>query len=61
MNSRLGGWLLDMLSEDPSVRSGGGRRDLRCDVRGWVFMDYFSRPDGLAALLIECNYNEATP
>lgn len=59
MNSRLGRWLLEMLSEDPSARLESESPDPRCDVRGWVFMDYFSRPVGLAALLIECNYNDA--
>ncbi|KAI5119572.1 hypothetical protein M0805_006457 [Coniferiporia weirii] len=45
MNARLGKWLLDQLS------APGGT-----PPKGWVFMDFFKTPEGLAPLLVECNY-----
>lgn len=46
VNSRLGKWLLDMLSDES-----------QSPIRGWAFLDYFADPEpALVPLLIECNY-----
>lgn len=47
VNSRVGKWLLDMLTS-----SDGEPR-----LRGWTLVDYYADPDqSLAPLLVECNF-----
>ncbi|KAF8919261.1 PLC-like phosphodiesterase [Mucidula mucida] len=51
VNSRVGKWLLDMVTgESEEVR-----------LRGWALMDYFADPEpALVSLLVECNYRGRT-
>lgn len=46
VNSRVGSWLLDLLSSENTPR-----------LQGWTLMDFFSTPnDGLPPLLVEFNF-----
>lgn len=58
VNSRVGRWLLDVLSTSDSVtESENEKRGRESRLRGWAFMDYYSDPDiSLVALLVECNF-----
>lgn len=52
INERLGKWLLDTLA----AATGAGGSAIQPIPRGWVFMDFFKKPEGLAELLVECNF-----
>lgn len=53
VNSRVGRWLLDLLS-DTELKSTIGAE---VTLRGWALMDFYSDPEhALADLLVECNY-----
>ena len=67
VNGRLGKWLLDQLSGINGSESGqtakpgeegekdaAGTDDVR--IRGWAFMDFFSEPEDVVPLLVECNF-----
>ncbi|KAK0442991.1 PLC-like phosphodiesterase [Armillaria borealis] len=53
VNSRVGRWLLDLLS-DTELKPAF---DAEVRLRGWALMDFYSDPEhALADLLVECNY-----
>ncbi|KAK0502687.1 PLC-like phosphodiesterase [Armillaria luteobubalina] len=50
VNSRVGRWLLDLLSDTEP-------KPAQVRLRGWALMDFYSDPEhALAELLVECNY-----
>ncbi|EPQ58546.1 PLC-like phosphodiesterase [Gloeophyllum trabeum ATCC 11539] len=65
VNSRVGRWVLDMLSQDSRDQR---REDLEKShqrsstdgprIRGWALMDFYTDPveHGVVPLLVECNY-----
>lgn len=74
VNSRIGKWLLDILSgsthsafdererdlEKNEIDSGANYREPR--IRGWVFMDFYEEPDdAIVPLLVECNFRGRLP
>ncbi|KZT20266.1 PLC-like phosphodiesterase [Neolentinus lepideus HHB14362 ss-1] len=65
VNSRVGKWLLDMLSQDSrdhdcnDLEKGRGRSGTDGPrLRGWAFIDFYTDPveHGVVPLLVECNY-----
>lgn len=67
VNSRLARWLANALVAE--FQDGDGDRDgdrgewakgdLNFDaekIRGWILLDYFDEPGGIAPLLVECNH-----
>ncbi|KAG7453029.1 PLC-like phosphodiesterase [Guyanagaster necrorhizus] len=64
VNSRVGRWLLDLLSSSGDVSGHDLQNDLikpilgvETRLRGWALMDFYSDPGhALAGLLVECNY-----
>ncbi len=53
VNSRVGRWLLDLLSDTELKPTF----DAEVRLRGWALMDFYSDPEhALADLLVECNY-----
>ena len=51
INERLGKWLLGTLAA--AMGESGAAQPV---PRGWVFMDFFKKPEGLPELLVECNF-----
>ena len=70
INTRLGHWLLDQLAASvttctsTSISTNAGTDNSQSQSqsqipRGWVFMDFFTTPGGLAPLLIECSFRKS--
>lgn len=65
VNGRLGTWLLDQLSRDDTNTVGQDvaktdrpekATSANVRIRGWAMLDFYSEPESVVPLLVECNF-----
>lgn len=65
VNGRLGTWLLDQLSSDGTNTVGQDvaktdrpekATSANVRIRGWAMLDFYSEPESVVPLLVECNF-----